>query len=36
MIKTKKVFRSSVTGKFVKKGYAEKHKKTTEKQKVKK
>lgn len=34
MAKTKKktVFRSSVTGKFVKGSYAKKHKRTTEKQ----
>jgi len=30
------VYRSSVTGKFVKKKYAETHKRTTEKQRVRK
>jgi hypothetical protein len=32
---SKKVYRSSVTGKFVKKSYAQSHPKTTEKQTVK-
>ena len=36
MAKTRTVFRSSITGKFVKKGYVQDHKKTTEKERVKK
>ncbi len=35
MAKAKAVFRSSVSGKFVKKGYAKAHKNITEKQTVK-
>ncbi len=34
MAKTKTIYRSSVTGRIVKKTYADKHPKTTEKEKV--
>ena len=34
MAKTRKVYRSAVTGKFVKAGYAKKHPKTTVKESV--
>ena len=34
MAKTKTIYRSSVTGRIVKKTYADKHPKTTEKERV--